>query len=388
MDTNKSSTGNGRVTEKRLMIFFVGRDSYFLSHRLPTAKAAIELGYDVHVVAADSGLSYEIIRRGMKFHPRWLGQDTIAPLSILAGILQLLFKSLEIRAGIVHVVGLRYSIIGLLISLLLVKVRFVFSINGMGFLFLQYTNSLQHKIARKTLMLLFTSVGTLRAIDVIFQNDDDKQKFLEFAKIRKANIHLVRGSGVDITRYPPSSMPPGKVIVFGMACRMIKMKGVLDIANAFKQLIDEGFNLHLKLAGKADSSNPDSLTPEEIMSICQNSRIEWLGYLDEISKFWDGCHIAVLGSHGGEGLPMSLLIPAAMGRPIICSNTNGNRDLVDEGKNGYLFSPGDVASIKRAILTILSDDLNEMGKASRQLIIERAMDANAVHKQFLKIYRP
>ena len=125
------------------MIFFVGRDSYFLSHRLPTAKAAIELGYDVHVVAADSGLSYEIIRRGMKFHPRWLGQDTIAPLSILAGILQLLFKSLEIRAGIVHVVGLRYSIIGLLISLLLVKVRFVFSINGMGFLFLQYTNSLQ-----------------------------------------------------------------------------------------------------------------------------------------------------------------------------------------------------------------------------------------------------
>ena len=93
-----------------------------------------------------------------------------------------------------HVVGLRYSIIGLLISLLLVKLRFVFFQSmAWDFCFYNAPIACSIRIARKTLMLLFTSVGTLRVIDVIFQNDDDKQEFLEFATIRgKANIHLVR----------------------------------------------------------------------------------------------------------------------------------------------------------------------------------------------------
>ena len=94
----------------------------------------------------------------------------------------------------------------------------------------------------------------------------------------------------------------------------------------------------------------------------------------------------MLGSHGGEGLPMSLMIPAMMGRPILCSDTNGNRDLVNGGQNGYLFPAGDVAAIKNAVKNILENDLEKMGGASRALIFDRKMDADAVYEQFLELY--
>ena len=95
---------------------------------------------------------------------------------------------------------------------------------------------------------------------------------------------------------------------------------------------------------------------------------------------------AMLGSHGGEGLPMSLLIPAAMGRPIICSDTSGNRDLVIDGENGHLFPAGDIDAIMETVRMIIKDDLNSMGVRSHQLIFDRGMDADTVHRRFTALY--
>ena len=83
---------------------------------------------------------------------------------------------------------------------------------------------------------------------------------------------------------------------------------------------------------------------------------------------------------------MSLLIPAAMGRPIICSDTSGNRDLVIDGRNGYLFPAGDVEAIIKAVRMIVKSDLSKMGDHSHQLIFDRDMDADAVHRQFMALY--
>ena len=97
--------------------------------------------------------------------------------------------------------------------------------------------------------------------------------------------------------------------------------------------------------------------------------------------------IAAGVAHGGEGLPMSLLIPAAMARPIICSDTSGNRDLVDDAKNGYLCPAGDVDAIKTAVTKILDDDLVAFGMYSRTLIHDRQMDAQSVARQFAILYQ-
>ena len=142
----------------------------------------------------------------------------------------------------------------------------------------------------------------------------------------------------------------------------------------------------MKLAGDIDEGNPDSLKADEISGLCCDGQIEWLGYQSNIKEFWNDCHVAMLGSHGGEGLPMSLLIPAAMGRPIICSDTSGNRDLVIDGENGHLFPAGDIDAIMETVRMIIKDDLSNMGVQSHKLIFDRGMDADAVHRQFMALY--
>ena len=199
-------------------------------------------------------------------------------------------------------------------------------------------------------MTAFTVVTSIRNVELIFQNDDDKAVFTTSRLLKKASFHTVRGSGVDTGYFQleplPSSQPE---FLFGMACRMVEIKGVLELIAAVTQLQDEGLPIKLLLAGDVDHGNPGSLSRIHLAELCAREGIEWRGYVNNIKGFWSECHVAVLPSHGGEGVPMALLMAAAMGRPLISSDTNGNRDLVIDGENGYLCKPRDVNSLKTAI---------------------------------------
>jgi glycosyltransferase involved in cell wall biosynthesis len=372
---------------KPKIIFFVGRDDYFLSHRLPTARAAMAEGYDVHIIAADSGLKAEIEKQGVTFHPRWFARDTVPLFSTIAGIIQLLVKGISMRARVIQIVGLRYAPAGLFVALLMPWTRFIFSINGLGFLFAKDNPKLFYRTVRRAILSIFSIISRLRQFDIIFQNEDDLKDFTIFTKLRRAHIHMICGSGVDTEYNIPQPLPKSSLVVFGVTSRMIKIKGVQDIMLAFRHLIDDGLHVKLVLAGGIDEANPDSLTDEEISAYCQDGEIEWLGHIQDVTAFWKACDVAILGSHGGEGLPMALLIPGAMARPIICSDTNGNRDLVKNGVNGYLFPAGDIVALQSVVKTILGDNLAELGEKSRKLIMDKKMDAQSVYEQFRELYK-
>ena len=377
------------ITSKKknpTLLFFVASERYFVTHRLPTARAAMESGFDVHLIASSSGLSDEIAREGISSHSRWLGDDKIASLSAIVGCLQLMIKSVQLRAHTIHIVGLRYALVGLLASIFLPRIRFIFSINGLGFLFLKDRTKSIHRFGLWVITRLFTLISTVRSLDIIFQNGDDALQFGDMTRLRKARVHLIRGSGVDAERYKVRPLPKGERIIFGVTSRMVRMKGIADIIVAFRRMIDDGLLVGLRLAGDIDPQHPDSLEAEEITSRCAEGEIEWFGYVEDVEGFWEGCDVAMLGSHGGEGVPMALLIPAAMGRAIVCSDSNGNRDLVDEGVNGFLFRPQDVYSIIASVKLLLEEDLEAMGRASRDLIHQCRMDAGSISEQFKDLY--
>jgi len=376
-----------KISNRPVILFFIGKKSYFFSHRLPTARAAIASGYDVHIIAADTGLADSITLQDVYFHTRWFGNDRVALLSIVIGFIQLVIFSLCLRTKIVQVVGIRYALIGLFAALFLPFTRIIFSINGLGLLFVKEKSNLYIRVARNVILSLFRIIASFRKIEITFQNNDDLNQFVQEIPLRRTQIYLIRGSGVDTERYHPTALPPLGPITFGVASRMLRMKGIQDIITAFRQLIDEGYPVKLLLAGDIDEANPDSLNRDEIKAQCSDGAIEWQGYLSDVKSFWEACHVAMLGSHGGEGLPMTLLIPAAMTRPILCSDTNGNRDLIDDGVNGYLFPKGDIDAIKIAVKSMLDADLSEMGKASLQLIYDRKMDAASIYDQFAALYQ-
>ena len=84
---------------------------------------------------------------------------------------------------------------------------------------------------------------------------------------------------------------------------------------------------------------------------------------------------------------MALLTAASMGRALLASDTNGNRDIVITGRNGFLSKPADVQSLMQAIRSFMSVDLFEFGKVSRQIILNQKMDAKSVQLAFKNIYK-
>ena len=372
--------------KRKKILYFLGKGSYFLSHRLPTAQAALALGYEIHVMAIDDNVAVQFLNQNCVLHPRVLQSDTSPILGIFFGFFQLLYLGLTLKPQIIHVIGLKSSPTGLLAALVCWPSRFLFSINGLGFLFSLFPQSVFHRLLRYLVMKGFIIVSKLRNIEILFQNDDDKKIFASYGLFRGVKSHNIRGSGVDINFYAAAPLPMLPV-TFGIACRMVKIKGVEEAIQSFSELLDNGVPIRLLLAGDVDYGNPVSLTKEFLQSSSKRDGIEWRGFVDDMSGFWTECHVAVLPSHGGEGVPMALLTAASMGRALLASDTNGNRDLIIEGENGFLCQPADVKSLKQTILSCLDVDLKKFGEASRKIVIKNQMDARSVRKAFEKIYQ-
>jgi glycosyltransferase involved in cell wall biosynthesis len=77
----------------------------------------------------------------------------------------------------------------------------------------------------------------------------------------------------------------------------------------------------------------------------------------------------------------------AMGRPVVASRIGGLPDIVDQGKTGFLVTPGDTLTLQKAIRRLLDDRaLREgMGDLARQKVVE--FQARAVVPRIEQVYR-
>lgn len=74
----------------------------------------------------------------------------------------------------------------------------------------------------------------------------------------------------------------------------------------------------------------------------------------ELAAVYRACDVFVLPS-SVEGFP--LVVPEAMaaGLPVICTDVGGNRDIVVDGVNGFLFPPADVDALAERIEALRND---------------------------------
>lgn len=79
-----------------------------------------------------------------------------------------------------------------------------------------------------------------------------------------------------------------------------------------------------------------------------------LGYRKDIVEICKAADLFVFPSYR-EGLPVSLMEAMASRLPVVCSNVRGNKDLIVQGKGGYLVKPDDEVGFANAIDTLLND---------------------------------
>lgn len=218
----------------------------------------------------------------------------------------------------------------------------------------------------------------------IFQNDDDKAFFLKKGLVPSSLVHRVHGSGVDMDNYPDSALPEGPLNCL-MVTRLLAAKGVREYAAAAKQVKKLHPNVTFRLVGRAESGSA-SVSESEVAQWQSEGYIEYLGELNHVGETMKNCHLYILPSYYGEGVPRSVLEAMSMGRAVLTTDNIGCRDPVEHMQSGLIVPPRDVDALAEAMLWFVQhpDKWQSMGEKGRQ-IVENRYDVRKVNQEIMTI---
>jgi len=164
--------------------------------------------------------------------------------------------------------------------------------------------------------------------------------------------------------------------------RLSAEKGVKTLLRALKGLPSIP---RLVVAGDGpDREALGKLAKENILPV------DFTGYVQgaELEKVIMGAKVVILPSEWYENAPLSLLEALAHGKPVIGARIGGIPEMIDDGINGYLFEPGNVADLLmklEALLGMPGDRVMEMGRAARRKV-EREYSAEAHYTRLIAAY--
>src|SRR6476659_2464537 len=300
------------------ILYVVTEDWYFLSHRLPMARAAKAAGYEVHVATRLNKGKAAIEEEGFTPHALSWQRGSLSPTHSLAGVAELRRLLRALKPDILHNISLKPVLLGGIASLGLSSVAVVNSLTGLGTLFVG--NHRKSELTRPLVVAALKARLKRPNVRTIVQNPDDK-RFVLGLGVPEGSVDLIPGSGVDLQHFTPLPEPPPPITAAYVG-RMLADKGVLTLIQGYSLATSRGVKLQLLLAGDTDRENPGSLAPEQLREFASAFGIRWLGHVADIREVWEKAHIAVLASRR-EGLPKSLLEAAACGRPMIATDTPG-----------------------------------------------------------------
>ncbi len=165
-----------------------------------------------------------------------------------------------------------------------------------------------------------------------------------------------------------------------------KAKGVFDLV----EMIAENKNFYrgkliLDIGG-------DMYEADKLRNFVTDNKIDDIVHLhgwligNAKAKMFNWADAYILPSYV-EGVPISILEAESYGLPILSTRVGGIPDIVDEGKNGFLFTPGDKQGMKKAIdMVVENRDLKiSMGSYSKELTQKN--NPSSVEKDLIEVYR-
>ena len=251
-------------------------------------------------------------------------------------------------------------------------------VTGGGYTFI--ATSLKARLLGTIVRFLY-KIGLKKADHVIFQNNDDLNEFCANRLVQRDKCFVVNGSGVNLERFLLAPFP--QKLTFLMISRLLKSKGVGEYLEAARLVKQKHPEVRFCLLGKFETAMQDALPREYVQQFVDDGIIERFEETSDVRPFYAECSVYVLPSYR-EGTPRTVLEAMAMGRPIITTDTQGCRETVRDGVNGYLVPVKDVPALAEKMLAFCDDStaLAPMGEASRRYAEEK-FDVKRVNQTIL-----
>lgn len=166
-------------------------------------------------------------------------------------------------------------------------------------------------------------------------------------------------------------------------------KGIYDLIEATVRARSREFDGIIQVAGGETMPGEKYKVECAIQKSGCQDRIILLGIIsgDLKARILEEADCLVLPSHG-EGLPMAILEGMAYGLPIIATKVGAIPEVITDGKEGFLITPGDVETLADRLLQIEHDQSlrREMGQAARRRV-EVCYTLDGMVDRLVNIYR-
>ena len=221
----------------------------------------------------------------------------------------------------------------------------------------------KHGAQRMLLKWFDKLIGNLATC--ILADSPSQRDFLVNEKVLQPGKAKVIGAGsicgVDPLRFHPDFevrqtvrhdlgiTTDARVILF--VGRLNQDKGILDLAAAFNVIAKHNPDVVLLLVG-AEEDVPFN----RIQEICyaERDRLHYVSFTSTPERYMAAADIFCLPSYR-EGFGMTIIEAAACAVPAVASRIYGITDAVADGKTGLLFPAGDVISLTRTLLKLITE---------------------------------
>ena len=196
-------------------------------------------------------------------------------------------------------------------------------------------------------------LGDVRLVERFFCVSDFQRQIMAQAGIPKEKLHTLHNFvDTGASRAPPGH--DGYLLYFG---RIEELKGVPTLLRAVARS-----GHRLRIAGEGGWS------AEMQARIAGLANVTYLGFQQgaALRRLIRRAQAVIVPSEWNENCPVSVLEAKALGRPVIGARIGGIPELVRDGKDGFLFEPGNAPDLARALAALDQADHVRLSENARK----------------------
>lgn len=346
-----------------------------VNFRLGIIEALHSRGFEVAVVAPRDEHSSRLAELGVRFIPIEIDS---AGLSITRDA-RLVFRYYRILRRLRPVAYLAYTpkpnVYGS-IAARAVGAKVINNMTGLGTLFIK--RGPLTALLKTLYRFCFRSSST-----VFFQNSDDRNLFLRDRIVAAAQARLLPGSGIDVDHFKPASSDrAGEPFVFLFVGRLLWEKGIGEYVEAASIVRKQFPDARFRILGAMGVANRSAVPAAVVEQWRAEGIVEYLGATNDVRTALGQADCIVLPSYR-EGLPRALLEGSAMGKPLIATDVPGCRDVVVDGRTGFLCAARSAQALAAAMVRMLDTSPHrrqQMGGEGRRKVEKEFCETIVVDK--------
>lgn len=199
---------------------------------------------------------------------------------------------------------------------------------------------------------------------------------------------------VDLERYAPHpdrraavraswGLPEASVVV-GCIANINRQKGIVELINAFAAARAEQTDARLVLVGAEYSNHADYSdavrAQMNMHGLAEGRDVVFAGERDDVEIQLAGMDlIALAAAPRSEGITTAILEGMAAGLPVVATDVGGIREVVENGRTGFLVPSGNARGFAEALSRLIANPEQRvsMGREARRVATRFGVDASA-----------